>query len=93
MNYGRGKDIDPADELADGRKFQNIDELKQLLLEDKDLLARALAAKLITYGTGRAPELADKAEIDAIVGKIRDKDYGLRSLVYEVVQSRLFLHK
>jgi hypothetical protein len=93
MNYGRGKDIDPADELADGRKFQNIDELKQLLLEDKDLLARALASKLITYGTGRAPESADKAQIDLVVAKAKEKAYGFRALVHEVVQSPLFLEK
>ena len=93
MYYGRGKDIDPADELQGGRRFQNIDEFKQLLLEDKDQLARALATKLLTYATGRAPEAADKAEVDAVVAKIRDKNYGLRSLVHEIVQSSIFQSK
>ena len=93
MSYARGKDIDPADELADGRKFKNIDELKQLLLEDKDQLARALASKLVTYATGRAPEAADRGEIDEIVAKVRETNYGFRSLVHEVVQSSLFRNK
>jgi len=64
-----------------------------LLLQDKDQLARALAGKLLTYATGRAPETADQPEIDAIVRTVRDKQYGLRSLVHAVVQSKLFQHK
>ncbi len=93
MSYAQGKDIDPADELADGRKFKDIDELKALLLEDKDQLARALASKLVTYATGRAPDTADRAEVDTIVANVREKKYGFRSLVHEIVQSRLFLEK
>ena len=37
------------------RSSQNIDEFKQLLLKDKDQLARALAEKLLTYATGAPP--------------------------------------
>ena len=90
MPYLEGPKVDPADVLPDGRKFQNIDEFKQLLLKDKDQLARALTEKLLTYATGAAPTPADQAEIEAIVGKVRDKDYGFRTLVHEIVQSKLF---
>jgi hypothetical protein len=93
MPYRLGTKVDPSDELSDGSKFQNIDEFKQLLLKDKDQLARSLTTKLLTYATGAAPESSDKAEIDAIVKKIRDKKFGLRSLVHEVVQSKLFQTK
>jgi len=93
MPYYKGPRADPADVLSDGRRFQNIDELKQLLLEDKDQLARGLGAKLLTYATGHAPDAADEPEIDAIVRKIRDKNYGLRTLVHEIVQSELFRRK
>ncbi len=93
MAYHRGKSVDPADKLADGRAFANIDELKQLLLEDKDLLARALATKLLTYATGAAPTAADKAEIESIVAAAKGKDYGLRSLIHEIVQSEAFRQK
>ena len=56
MRYQKGPTVDPADVLPDGPKFQNIDEFKQLLLKDKDQLARALAEKLLTYATGGAPD-------------------------------------
>ncbi|HMC64005.1 MAG TPA: DUF1592 domain-containing protein, partial [Gemmataceae bacterium] len=93
MHYLKGPKVDPADLLPDGRRFRNIDEFKKLLLEDKDQLARALTEKLLTYATGAAPETADKLEIEAIVRKLRDKNYGLRTLVHEIVQSKLFQNK
>ena len=40
--------------MPDGQTFANIDEFKQLLLKDKDQLARALTEKLLTYATGGA---------------------------------------
>lgn len=36
---------------------------------------------------------ADSDEVEAIVRKVRAKNYGLRTLVHEVVQSKLFRHK
>ena len=71
----------------------NVDEFKQLLLRDKPQLARALTTKLITYSTGRAPQASDKDAVDVIVMKVAAKDYGLRSLVHEIVQSDLFRNK
>jgi hypothetical protein len=93
MHYLKGPKVDPADELPGGRRFQNIDEFKQLLLQDRDQLARALTEKLLTYATGGAPEKNDKPEIEAIVRKIRDKNYGLRTLIHEIVQSKPFRNK
>ncbi len=85
--------VDPSDALSDGRAFRNIDEFKQLLLADKDQLARALTLKLVTYATGGAPASLDQAEIESLVAKVRAKNYGLRSLVHEIVQSDLFRRK
>lgn len=93
MPYNQGPKVDPSDELPGGKKFANIDEFKALLLADKDQLARNLAVKLVTYGTGAAPETADKPEIEAIVGKVRGKQYGFRTLIHEIVQSKLFQEK
>jgi cytochrome c553 len=93
MPFRSGKPVDPSDVMPDGAKFKNVDEFKQLLLKDKDLIARALTVKLMTYATGAAPGPADMKEIDAILGRVRKKDYGLRSLVHEIVQSQSFRSK
>jgi mono/diheme cytochrome c family protein len=93
MPYLQGPKVDPADVLPDGRKFRDIDEFKQLLLRDKDQLARALTERLVTYATGAAPQTADRPEIEGIVRNIRDRDYGLRALIHEIVQSKSFQNK
>jgi hypothetical protein len=91
--YLNGPAVDAADVLPGGRKFLNIDEFKQILLEDKDQLARALCEKLLSYGTGAAPSTTGRREIDQIVARVRDKNYGFRSLIHEVVQSQIFQRK
>jgi len=93
MRYLKGPPVDAADVLPDGRRFWNIDEYKLLLLKDKDQLARALAEKLLSYATGGAPAKSDQPEIEAIVSRIRSRDYGLRALIHEIVQSKVFQYK
>ncbi|HUG91867.1 MAG TPA: DUF1592 domain-containing protein [Planctomycetaceae bacterium] len=93
MPYLKGKTVDASGVLADGERFENIDQFKQLLLRDKPQLARALTAKLIAYATGQAPQATDREALEAIVAKIGTKDYGLRSLIHEIVQSEFFRNK
>ncbi|HSI37149.1 MAG TPA: DUF1592 domain-containing protein [Tepidisphaeraceae bacterium] len=93
MPYLHGKPVDPSDVLPDGRKFANVDELKQHLLADQDKFARGLTVKLATYATGGAPERVDGEKVDAIVKRVASKGYGLRTLVKEIVGSELFLTK
>jgi hypothetical protein len=88
---GPGVESDSA--LVDGRAFRNIDELKKLLVEDKDPLARCLTEKLLIYATGRGLRFADRATVDEIVARTRAKNYGFRSLIHEIVLSRAFLNK
>jgi cytochrome c553 len=91
--YLQGPDVDPGGETADGRKFRDIDEFRQYLLKELDQVARGLTQKLVGYGTGGAPELLDRKEIEAILARTREKKYGFRSLIHEVVQSRMFREK
>jgi hypothetical protein len=93
MLYLQGKKVDPSDVMPDGAKFSNVDEFKQLLLRDKDQLARSLTEKLLTYATGGQLTAGDKSEIEAIVAAAKKKDYGLRTLVHQVVESKAFQRK
>ncbi|NDE98812.1 MAG: DUF1585 domain-containing protein [Verrucomicrobia bacterium] len=63
------------------------------MLDDKDQLVRCLTEKLLAYSTGAAPTKADKAEVEAIVRKLRGHNYGFKSLIQEVVQSPVFQSK
>jgi hypothetical protein len=62
-----------------------------LLLEDKDQIARNLVRKMLVYATGAEIQFADREVVEQIVDKLRRSNYGLRTLVHEVVESRVFL--
>jgi hypothetical protein len=89
----RGLDVEIGGKTHDGREFKNIDDYKQILLSDKDQLARNVAQKLIVYATGADIQFADREVIEQLVKQSREKNYGLRSLLHDVVQSRVFLNK
>ncbi len=93
MRYYHGLKVDAADVMLDGRKFEGIDEFKQLLLEDKDQIARALTERLLTYATGAAPKSKDYPAVNAIVAAVREKEYGFRTLIHEIAASALFQTK
>ena len=79
--------------LADGRKFKNIDDFKQLLMEREDQVARNLAQNLLTYATGAGIQFADRDVVEAILARLKSRGGGLRTLVHEIVQSPTFQSK
>ena len=89
----RGPDVEVGDKMPDGRSFADIEEYKRLVLMNPEVVARSLANRLITYATGAEVQFADREIVDQIVVRAASKNYGLRSLIHEVVQSRPFLNK
>jgi hypothetical protein len=89
----RGPDVEKGGQTHEGRAFNDVDEYKRLLLEDKDQLARSLTEKVMIYATGAEVQFADREVLDQIVASLKKKNYGFRSLIHEVVQSRVFLNK
>ncbi len=89
----RGPDVEKGCTTHDGRTFETIDDYKKLLLADKDQLARNLTQKLLIYATGADIQFADREVVEQIVARLRGRNYGFRSLVHEVVQSRVFRNK
>jgi hypothetical protein len=85
--------VEAHGETSDGQTFQDIDEYKRILLKDPDQIARNLARKLLVYGTGADLTFADRREVEKIVAATKSKGYGFRTLLHEVVQSRIFRTK
>ena len=85
--------VDASGVLPDGRQFQDIRELKQVLLTDERQLARNLARQLAVYATGAPIHFADREQIEHILERANSTDYGVRSLIVELVQSDLFVNK
>lgn len=88
-----GPAVDPSGELPDGRRFQNVRQLKQLLLKDDAQLARNLTRQLVVYATGAPIQFSDRPQIAKILARTRVSGYGVRSLIHEIVQSDLVLNK
>ena len=91
--YRQGPHIDASDVLADGRRFDNLDDLKRLLLADPEPIVQCVAEKLLVYATGAAMDDADRAAVRALVKRQGAKKYGLRTVVHDLVESELFLKK
>lgn len=85
--------VDCAGELPDGRAFKDIREFKRLLVQDEVTLARNMAKQLAIYATGAPVRFSDREQIEHIVKLAGARQYGMRSLVHEIVQSELFLRK
>lgn len=85
--------IDASYELADGRKFKDIDEFRGLVLSRPERIAACVTEKLVTYGTGAPPRFADRPAIKSIVVQSKPSDFGFRTLIDQLVCSDLFLTK
>lgn len=82
--------VDASGTLPDGRSFKDIRELKQLLLDDEEQIARNLVRQLLVYATGAPIHFADRAEIERILADTKAKNFGVKTLVHEVVGSAVF---
>lgn len=82
--------IDASGELPDGRKFQGPGELKTILTEKKELFARSLAEKMLTYALGRGLEYYDKCAVDKILAAQQTDDYRIRTLIIQTIASDPF---
>ena len=91
--YKWGPPVDASGELPEGGAFAGIDEFKALLLEQTDQVAHSVVSQLLVYSTGQKIEIADREVVDRIVEQTRSGDYGLRSIIHEIVQSETFRSK
>ncbi len=85
--------VDAQGEMPDGTRFADIHEFKKILLRDETQLARNVATQLVTYATGAPVRFSDRGEIEKILARAQPSQFGIRTLILEVVQSELFLRK
>src|SRR4029078_9583075 len=82
--------IDASGELPDGQKFEGPARIKSILKSKKELFARSLAEKMLTYALGRGLEYYDKCAVDTIVAALEKNDYRISTLIAETVSSDPF---
>jgi hypothetical protein len=85
-----GFPIDTSGTLPGGQSFKGPRELKQVLLQKKDLFSRALTEKMLTYAIGRGLEYYDRASVDRIVTVLSRNDFRFSYLMVEITKSDPF---
>ncbi len=83
--------VDPTGMFPSGETYEDFAGFKRVLLSSRlNLFTRALIAKLLTYSTGRHMEPSDQFEFDEILERAKSDNYGLRTIVTEVLTSKTF---
>jgi hypothetical protein len=76
--------------MPDERKFSGIADLQALLAADRPRLLNNLAEQLTVYATGRGIAYSDREAIGGIIERTQKRGGGIRTLLHEIVQSKLF---
>ena len=88
---GKGPDpeVDPSGKRPDGRAFEDAEEFKQLLLEDRDEVAAAFIEHLCTYALRRVLTVDDQDDLNRIQEEAKKNGYRLQDMVRAVALSDL----
>lgn len=90
FEFRAAQEVDCSGRLASGDTFADIRELKRLLAKDDRRIARNLLHQLIVYATGAPVTFGDRREVEEILDRAMVDEYGVRTLIHELVQSDLF---
>lgn len=82
--------IQPGGTLPDGSVFSNVQQLKAVLLEHEELLAEELVESILAYALGRTIEFSDSDDVAAIMTRVKNDGFRIRSIIREVARSALF---
>ena len=85
--------MDPSGVLPDGRHFNDVRDMKRLLLQDERQIARNLVRQLVTYSTGAPVRFGDRPKVEAILDRAQSGGYGVKSLIHGIIDSELFRNK
>ncbi len=87
-----GRPLDTSGELPDGTRFSSPEDLKKILMGKRDLFARNMVEKTLSYALGRELSPYDRQTVKEITNKVVAGDFKVHTLFSEVVQSYPFLH-
>lgn len=85
--------MDASAVLPTGERFADVKELKRLLAANDRQIARNLVQQFLLYSTGAPAGFADRTEVDRILRATAPSQFGVRSIIHEIVQSELFRTK
>ena len=79
--------------MPDGRSFQDSIQVKRLLLEDRDQIARAFIEHLCTYALRRVLTVDDQDDLKSIEAEAQKSQYRVKDIVRAVALSNLIRNR
>ena len=88
---GVGEDplVDASGVMPNSRTFENADEFRQLLLKDRDVVARAFIEHLCTYALRRVLTFDDEDDLDLIAIQAKKNGARVKDIIRAVALSEL----
>ena len=90
ISFKLGPAVDPSGVLVTGEAFEGIRQFQTLLAAQEESLLKNLAQQFAVYATGREVAFSDREALAEIVTATQEGNGGIRTLVHELVQSKLF---
>ena len=82
--------VDASGTLPSGQSFEGHEELKQVLMDERDAFVQGLAEKLLIFALGRGLERYDRPTLAGITDALPAADYRFSELVLGIVKSLPF---
>ena len=92
-NYRGGRDIDTSGKLFGEMEFSNIEEFKDLILDQPEKFMRAFIEHMLSYALGRELKITDKPAVDRITRRVKADHGRFSTVVVEIAKSVPFRHK
>lgn len=86
---GENPVVDASGEMPDGRPFKDSVQFRQLLIEDRDQIARAFIEHLCTYALRRVLTVDDQDDLKLIQAEAQKNEYRVKDIVRAVALSEL----
>jgi len=85
--------FDTKGKLPNGKAYNNVHDMKKLLMEQKDKFNKSLIESLMGYAFGREIGFADAKLIDELLEKSKANGYRLGDLIVDIVSTPEFRQK
>lgn len=85
-----GSKIDARGTLPDGTQFSGPQELKSVLMQQKDRFVWQISKKMLGYALGRSLTQGDDCVVRQLVDALEKNDYRTRTLIEQIVLSTPF---
>lgn len=88
-----GKPLDASGTMPSGETFDGPEELKKIILKQKEKFIKHLSSKMLGYALGRSIRMEDSGTLERMVDKIKESHFSSQELIEQIVLSTPFRNR